>query len=110
MKPFHVGHLRSTITGQMVANMLEAQGHQVTRVNYLGDWGEQFSKLIVGYETFSQDYKDIWNSPGKVFVDFLDINFVKSEIKTLKRPCQIIGFDIRENICSRAGSGIYSEN
>ena len=81
MKPFHVGHLRSTITGQMVANMLEAQGHQVTRVNYLGDWGEQFSKLIVGYETFSQDYKDIWNSPGKVFVDFLDINFVKSNLR-----------------------------
>ncbi|CBY08148.1 unnamed protein product [Oikopleura dioica] len=37
-KPFHLGHLRSTITGQCVCNLLEAQGHEVIRVNYLGDW------------------------------------------------------------------------
>jgi len=49
VKPFHVGHLRSTITGQMVCNFIDARGDDVVRINYLGDWGEQFSKLIVGY-------------------------------------------------------------
>lgn len=41
-KPFHAGHLRSTIIGAVVANLHEAQGWKVTRLNYLGDWGTQY--------------------------------------------------------------------
>lgn len=41
-KPFHAGHLRSTIIGAFVANLYEANGWKVTRMNYLGDWGKQF--------------------------------------------------------------------
>ena len=44
-KPFHVGHLRSTITGHAVSRLLQERGH-VDRVNYLGDWGIQFAKLL----------------------------------------------------------------
>lgn len=41
-KPFHAGHLRSTIIGAFIANLYEANGWSVTRMNYLGDWGKQF--------------------------------------------------------------------
>ncbi len=46
-KPFHAGHLRSTIIGSFLANVHEACGWQVTRMNYLGDWGKQFGLLAV---------------------------------------------------------------
>lgn len=45
-KPFTVGHLRSTIIGDSVANVLEATGYQVWRDNHFGDWGTQFGKQI----------------------------------------------------------------
>jgi arginyl-tRNA synthetase len=45
-KPFTVGHLRSTIIGDAVANLLEETGWQVFRDNHLGDWGTQFGKQI----------------------------------------------------------------
>ncbi len=52
-KPFTVGHLRSTIIGDAVANILEFSGHQVIRDNHLGDWGTQFGKLIVALKKWS---------------------------------------------------------
>jgi arginyl-tRNA synthetase len=45
-KEMHVGHLRSTIIGDALARLLEWQGHDVIRVNHLGDWGTQFGMLI----------------------------------------------------------------
>lgn len=42
----HVGHLRSTIIGDCIARTLEFRGHQVLRLNHLGDWGTQFGMLI----------------------------------------------------------------
>ena len=51
-KPFGIGHLRSTIIGNSVANLAEFQGYKPIRLNYLGDWGTQFGKLIVGYKKF----------------------------------------------------------
>jgi arginyl-tRNA synthetase len=42
----HVGHLRSTIIGDSIARILEFRGHQVTRLNHVGDWGTQFGMLI----------------------------------------------------------------
>ena len=50
-KPFHVGHLRSTITGHAVSRLLQERG-PVDRVNYLGDWGIQFAKLLCAKKTF----------------------------------------------------------
>lgn len=43
-KPFHAGHLRSTIIGSFIANLYEANGWYVERWNYLGDWGKQFGE------------------------------------------------------------------
>ncbi len=49
-KVLNVGHLRNTIVGDALANILAALGYQVIRWNYLGDWGTQFGKLITAYK------------------------------------------------------------
>ncbi len=51
-KPFGIGHLRSTIIGNALANIAEKAGYKVIRMNYVGDWGTQFGKLIVGFKRF----------------------------------------------------------
>ena len=45
-KELHVGHLRSTIIGDCIARVLEFRGHDVLRLNHVGDWGTQFGMLI----------------------------------------------------------------
>ena len=45
-KEMHVGHLRSTIIGESVCRILEFAGHDVERINHVGDWGTQFGMLI----------------------------------------------------------------
>ena len=45
-KAMHVGHLRSTIIGDSIARLLEFLGHDVIRLNHIGDWGTQFGMLI----------------------------------------------------------------
>lgn len=45
-KEMHVGHLRSTIIGDSIARFLEFEGHNVLRMNHVGDWGTQFGMLI----------------------------------------------------------------
>ncbi|MBI3019208.1 MAG: arginine--tRNA ligase [Deltaproteobacteria bacterium] len=49
-KPFHVGHFRATIIGNSLKKIHEALGYKVIGINYLGDWGTQFGKLIVAYK------------------------------------------------------------
>lgn len=53
-KPFSIGHLRSTIIGDAIANLLEVSGYQIIRHNYLGDWGTQFGKMIVAIKKWSE--------------------------------------------------------
>ncbi len=49
-KPFHIGHLRSTVIGQSIKNIHRFSGYECIGVNHLGDWGTQFGKLIVAYK------------------------------------------------------------
>ncbi len=56
-KPFGIGHLRSTIVGNALANIYEFEGFKVIRMNYPGDWGTQFGKLLLGYEKFGSEKK-----------------------------------------------------
>jgi arginyl-tRNA synthetase len=50
-KPMHVGHIRSTILGDVLTRILRFVGHSVVTDNHVGDWGTQFGMLIVGYRT-----------------------------------------------------------
>lgn len=61
-KPFHTGHLRSTILGNFVANIYQSVGHNVIRINYLGDWGVQFGVLSKGYQKFGNE-KSLQENP-----------------------------------------------
>lgn len=56
-KPFTVGHLRSTIIGDAIANLFEATGWEVARDNHLGDWGTQFGKQIYAIKTWGDEEK-----------------------------------------------------
>lgn len=58
-KPFHLGHLRSTIIGNYVANINSYLGNNVKRINYLGDWGTQYGFTQVGIEMSNFDNKNI---------------------------------------------------
>ncbi|MGT2753822.1 arginine--tRNA ligase [Streptococcus ovis] len=49
-KPFSVGHLRSTVIGDAIANLYAKIGYTPIRINHLGDWGKQFGMLIVAYK------------------------------------------------------------
>lgn len=45
-KEMHVGHLRSTVIGDSIANIMDFLGHKVIRINHIGDWGTPFGMLI----------------------------------------------------------------
>ena len=57
-KPFHVGHLRSTILGHSLGEIYERLGYRVVRLNHLGDWGKQFGEVITGFKH--------WGSPDEL--------------------------------------------
>lgn len=49
-KPFHMGHIRSTVIGNSLYRIYKALGYNTTAINHLGDYGTQFGKLIVAYK------------------------------------------------------------
>lgn len=58
-KEMHVGHLRSTIIGESIARILEFLGHDVLRINHLGDWGTQFGMLIAHLQDKFPNFKTV---------------------------------------------------
>jgi len=67
-KKFHAGHLRSTIIGAFLGNLHEANGWEVIRINYLGDWGRQFGVLAVGFERYGSE-KELTEQPIQHLLD-----------------------------------------
>ena len=70
-KPFHIGHLRSTVIGGALYNIYKYLGYNVTGVNHLGDYGTQFGKLIEGYKIWGKEYdieKDPINELTKIYI------------------------------------------
>ncbi len=51
-KPLHVGHIRSTVIGNALRNILQWRGRRVIADNHLGDWGTQFGMIIYGFRNF----------------------------------------------------------
>ena len=54
-KPFSIGHLRSTVIGDSLANLYQKVGYQPVRINHLGDWGKQFGMLITAYKKYGDE-------------------------------------------------------
>ncbi|NXI95095.1 SYRM protein, partial [Psophia crepitans] len=83
-KKFHIGHLRSTIVGNFIANLKVALGHDVIRINYLGDWGMQFGLLGVGFQRFGNEEK-LKSSPLQhLFEVYVQINKAAEDENTKK--------------------------
>lgn len=76
-KEMHVGHLRSTIIGDALARLLTFQGHQVLRLNHVGDWGTAFGMLIAYLKKYEPDVLD-----GKKVAD---LSFLVQSYKTSKK-------------------------
>ena len=75
-KPFHIGHLRSTVIGGSLYKIYEALGYKVIGINHLGDYGTQFGKLIEGYKRWGQEYnieEDPINELTKIYVRINDL-------------------------------------
>ncbi|KAH0596459.1 hypothetical protein MHUMG1_05576 [Metarhizium humberi] len=73
-KPFHAGHLRSTIIGSFIANLYEANGWDVVRMNYLGDWGKQYGLLALSYERNGNEEELNKNPIDHLFKLYVQIN------------------------------------
>lgn len=56
-KPFHIGHLRSTVIGNAIRNIMKHQGFNTTGVNYIGDYGTQFGMMISAYLKWGDEDK-----------------------------------------------------
>ncbi|MBT3416885.1 arginine--tRNA ligase [Candidatus Woesearchaeota archaeon] len=67
-KSFGIGHLRSTLVGNAIANIHKFNGYNVIRINYLGDWGTPFGKILFGYEKFGSK-KSLKEDPVKHLFD-----------------------------------------
>ena len=84
-KPFHIGHLRSTVIGGALSNIYKFLGYNVTGVNHIGDYGTQFGKLIEGYKLWGEEYdidKDPINELTKIYIRIN--NLCKEDEKVLE--------------------------
>lgn len=81
-KPFHAGHLRSTIIGGFLANLYEGAGWHVTRLNYLGDWGKQYGVLGVGFQKFGNKVELEKDPIGHLFRVYVQISTIAREEKS----------------------------
>ncbi|WP_173917335.1 arginine--tRNA ligase [Halobacillus sp. Marseille-Q1614] len=72
-KPFSMGHLRSTIIGNSLAQIAEHCGYKTVKINYIGDYGTQFGKLLAAYQRWG-DEKTVRQNPiaelNKIYVKF----------------------------------------
>lgn len=55
-KPFHIGHLRTTLIGRALYNIYQTLGYETIGINHLGDYGTQFGKMIEGYKRWGSEY------------------------------------------------------
>ncbi|MEF9991197.1 MAG: arginine--tRNA ligase [Romboutsia sp.] len=83
-KPFHIGHIRTTVIGNALYKIYDSQGYNTVRVNHLGDYGTQFGKLIVAFKLWG-DKETIESNPIpellKLYIRFHDEAETKPEME-----------------------------
>lgn len=68
-KPFHLGHLRSTVIGHAIRRLYESLGYEVVGVNHLGDWGTQFGFMMAAWQRWRPEAEErIRNGEGEIDV------------------------------------------
>ena len=76
-KPFHIGHLKTTIIGNSLYRIYKFLGFKAIGINHLGDYGTQFAKLIEGYERWGNEY-DFSENPidklAEIYVSMVEFN------------------------------------
>lgn len=87
-KPFHVGHLRTTVIGRSLYNMYKFLGYNTIGINHLGDWGTQFGKLIEGYKRFGNEYNLEENPIDKLTEIYVRINELCKEDESVLDDCR----------------------
>ena len=87
-KPFHIGHLRSTVIGGALYNIYKYLGYNVTGINHLGDYGTQFGKLIEGYKRWSDEYNIEENPIDELTKIYIRINNLCKEDESVLEDCR----------------------
>ena len=82
-KPFHAGHLRSTIIGGFIANLHQCVGWEVIRMNYLGDWGRQYGLLANAFDLYGDEAKLKADPIGHLYDIYVEINKVSGPEEAL---------------------------
>ena len=77
-KPFHIGHIRSTVIGTSISKLYRALGYNVIGVNHLGDYGTQFGKMIVAYRLWGNK-EDVEREPIKTLLAYYTKFHVEAE-------------------------------
>ncbi|MBQ1384579.1 MAG: arginine--tRNA ligase, partial [Firmicutes bacterium] len=68
-KPFHIGHIRSTVIGNAIYKLYDAIGYKVVRINHLGDYGTQFGKMITAYRRWGNE-EEVKKEPIKTLLSY----------------------------------------
>ena len=87
-KPFHIGHLRSTVIGAALYKIYQYLGYNVTGINHLGDYGTQFGKLIEGYKRWGSEYKIDENPIDELTKIYIRINQACKEDESILEECR----------------------
>ena len=87
-KPFHIGHLRSTVIGGALYNIYKYLGYNVTGINHLGDYGTQFGKLIEGYKLWGNEYNIDENPIEELTKIYIRINNLCKEDENVLNACR----------------------
>lgn len=87
-KPFHIGHLRSTVIGAALYNIYKKLGYNVIGINHLGDYGTQFGKLIEGYKLWGKEYNLDQDPIGELTKIYIRINELCKEDEKVLEQCR----------------------
>ena len=87
-KPFHIGHLKTTIIGHSLYNIYKFLGFKTIGLNHLGDYGTQFAKLIEGYKRWGDEYDFSTNPIDKLDELYVRINQLCSEDESVLEECR----------------------